>query len=128
MKPAQRGGPARDAAGVCPAAKDSTFSLAACNRGDVRTAAWSPVFVHEALLGGSWLLVQSWLLRRDLGTMQEAELEAELAAAQAYVLAAVHELELQNGNAGQEAVPGVEQAAVQAAELTAALEAVQKPA
>lgn len=53
--------------------------------------------MHEALLGGSWLLVQSWLLRRDLGTMQEAELEAELAAAQAYVLAAVHELELQNG-------------------------------
>jgi len=46
---------------------------------------WRHVFVHEALLGGSWLLVSSWLLRRDPGMMQEAEVEAELAAAEAHV-------------------------------------------
>ncbi len=80
---------------------------------------WRHVFVHEALLGGSWLLVPSWLLRRDPGMMQEAEVEAELAAAEAHVRAAVQEAELDN-------VPKAAQRQLQPVVQHAELSGVQK--
>ncbi len=92
---------------------------------------WRHAFVHEALLGGSWLLVQSWLLRGDPETAQEAELDAELAAAEAHVQAAVQEPELDTvlRAAQQQLLLGVQHAelsGVQEHSLAAVQEAVQE--